>query len=73
MCKKSKKYISKLYDIFTVFFNTSEIVFSVILTFTFDGRFLTHEEMNAVSDYYYAVETDDLELFKTTQPEYYGI
>lgn len=37
----------------------------------FDGRFLTDEEMNAVSDYYYAVETDDLELFKTTQPEYY--
>ena len=36
----------------------------------FDGRFLTDEEMNAVSDYYYAVETDDLELFKTTQPEF---
>ena len=27
----------------------------------FDGRFLTDEEMNAVSDYYYAVETDDLD------------
>ena len=30
----------------------------------FDGRFLTDEEMNAVSDYYYAVETDDLGFLK---------
>lgn len=37
----------------------------------FDGRFLTDEEMNAVSDYYYAIQTGDVELFKSTQPEYY--
>lgn len=38
----------------------------------FDGRFLTDEEMNAVSDYFYAIETGDLELFKSVQPEYYA-
>lgn len=37
----------------------------------FDGRFLTDEEMNKVSDYFYAIQTNDIDLFKTTQPEYY--
>ncbi|MDE6103929.1 MAG: hypothetical protein K2F60_05330 [Oscillospiraceae bacterium] len=38
----------------------------------FDGRFLTDEEMNTVSDYFYAIETGDLELFKSVQPDYFA-
>lgn len=41
------------------------------ITICFDGRFLTDEEMRAVSDYYYAVQTQDEELFRTTQNEEY--
>lgn len=37
----------------------------------FDSRFFTDEEMNAVSDYFYAIQTEDVDLFLKTQPEHY--
>lgn len=33
----------------------------------FDGRFFTDEEMRAVNDYYYAVQTKNTDLFLSTQ------
>lgn len=37
----------------------------------YDGRFITDEEMNAVSDYYYSIQTSDETLFESTLPELY--
>lgn len=36
------------------------------VTICFDGRYFTDEEMKMVSDYFYAVQTKDVELFKKT-------
>lgn len=33
----------------------------------FDGRFFSDEEMKAVSAYFYAIQTEDVELFKSVQ------
>ncbi len=41
------------------------------ITICVDGRFITDEEMRMVADYFYAVQTRDVELFKKTQnPDY---
>lgn len=37
----------------------------------FDGRFLTDEEMNKLSDYFYSIQTHDASLFESTQPKHY--
>lgn len=34
----------------------------------YDGRYVTDDEMNAITDYYSAIQNKDYELFKTTQP-----
>ena len=41
------------------------------ITVCFDHRFIEDEEMQKVADYYYAVQTQDLELFKSTQNSEY--
>lgn len=37
----------------------------------YDGRFLSDEEMDAVANYFYSVQTKDSQLFSTLQPEFY--
>lgn len=37
----------------------------------FDGRFFTDEEMKAVNDYYYSIQTKDTDLFLSVQSEDY--
>lgn len=34
----------------------------------YDGRYVTDDEMNAITNYYSAIQNKDYELFKTTQP-----
>ena len=41
------------------------------LTICFDGRFLEDEMMKKVSDYFYAVQTEDLDLFKSVSSQDY--
>lgn len=37
----------------------------------FDGRYFTDDEMRVVSDYYYSLQTQDEQLFASTQSEQY--